>query len=183
MYNCIVQEWEVFIISSNLIIKAFEDKDMESLHAWLNEEESVAMVGRTFITLQEVQNHVQNKRNNDDKMFAFLNSEDELIGWGHLSHIEPFHGRAEIGILLAPNYRGRGYGYHAMSLLIDIGFNKLRLHRIYLTTRGINKNALKLYKKLGFVLEGTLREHGFINGQYHDTYYMGILSHEWKNRS
>ncbi|MEK1832623.1 GNAT family protein [Priestia megaterium] len=42
----------------------------------------------------------------------------------------------------------------AMEQMIDLGFKQLRLNKIYLTTRGINEQAIELYKKIGFITEG-----------------------------
>ena len=48
-----------------------------------------------------------------------------------------------------------------MKQMIDIGFKQLRLNKIYLTTRGVNEQAIRLYKKVGFIVEGELRKHAF----------------------
>jgi RimJ/RimL family protein N-acetyltransferase len=37
-----------------------------------------------------------------------------------------------------------------------------------------------LYEKIGFVIEGKLREHAFVDGNFYDAYVMGILKSEWK---
>jgi diamine N-acetyltransferase len=103
----------------------------------------------------------------------------QLAGWVFLQNIELEHGRAGIGILIAPESRGRGYANSAMRKAIDIGFKQLRLNKIYLTTRGINERAIRLYQKLGFIIEGKLRNHAYSDGHYYDTYFMGVLASEW----
>jgi hypothetical protein len=35
---------------------------------------------------------------------------------------------------------------------------------------------------LGFVEEGVGREDGFLDGDYHDTHYFGVLDREWRER-
>jgi RimJ/RimL family protein N-acetyltransferase len=42
-----------------------------------------------------------------------------------------------------------------------------------------NKPSIKLHQKLGFSQEGVLREHYFLNDEYHDVYCFGMLKSEW----
>ena len=42
-----------------------------------------------------------------------------------------------------------------------------------------NERAIKLYEKLGFTREGTLREFIFRDGNRYDMYLYGLLRHEW----
>jgi diamine N-acetyltransferase len=163
----------------SLQVRSIEDSDISAIHTWLNDKHSLFTVGRACLSYEEVQRDVAKKRLNGDRLFAF-ESQKQLVGWGHLGDIEHYHGRAKIGILLSPEHRGKGFGYMAMENMIEVGFQQLRLNRIYLTTRGFNEQAIKLYRKLGFILEGTLRNHCFVNGQYHDTLFMGLLANEWR---
>ncbi|WP_413375953.1 GNAT family N-acetyltransferase [Alkalihalobacillus sp. 1P02AB] len=166
-------------MSKNIKLRAFELFDVSALHHWLNDEESISMVGRTPMTKEETENYVLHLRKENALIMAIENQEKELVGWVHLSNVSHGHGRAEIGLLLAPEFRGHGYGKEAMEEMIKMGFHQLRLHKIYLTTRAINERAIGLYKKLGFQVEGTLRQHSFINGTYYDTIFMGLLASEW----
>jgi RimJ/RimL family protein N-acetyltransferase len=44
-----------------------------------------------------------------------------------------------------------GVGTQATKLIIDYGFNILKLKKIYLNVRSENINAIKSYKKCGFI--------------------------------
>lgn len=158
---------------------AFERSYLPLLHSWLNDLESIVMIGRSFHSFEETEMLVERKRKSGDLMLAIQDSQSQLLGWVHLSKIEQEHGRAEIGILIAPEHRGQGIGRKGMELMLDVAFNQLRLHRIYLTTRSINQRGVALYRKIGFSVEGHLREHAFVQGEFHDTVVMGILSREW----
>jgi RimJ/RimL family protein N-acetyltransferase len=54
------------------------------------------------------------------------------------------------------------------------------MHRIYLHVYSHNKRAKRAYEKLGFVVEGTMRESYFRDGRYYDTIVMAVLENEWK---
>jgi diamine N-acetyltransferase len=165
--------------SVNVNLRAFENADIKELHGWLNDADSISLIGRTPMTYEQTVQHVEKKRKNGDLVLAVETEDGRLVGWVFLQNIELEHGRAGIGILLAPEGRGHGYGKPAMQKMMDIGFKQLRLNRIYLTTRGINEQAIRLYHKLGFVTEGQLRQHAYSDGRYYDTYFMGILAEEW----
>lgn len=167
----------------DVLLRAFERSDILHLHRWMNDSESLEMIGHAPLNFEEVERRVEKHRNAGDLLLAIEDSQSKLLGWVHLSKIEQEHGRAEIGILLAPEHRGKGIGQIGMNLMLFIAFNQLRLHRVYLTTRAINKRGISLYQKIGFSIEGHLKEHTFVGGEYHDTVVMGILSHEWSERS
>lgn len=93
-----------------------------------------------------------------------------------LNHIDCKHRRAEFGILIGDTEaRGKGLASEASRLLLDYAFNKLGLHRIYLYAFPDNKQAVHLYRKLGFVQEGLLQRHVVKNSEHRDVIVMAII--------
>jgi RimJ/RimL family protein N-acetyltransferase len=86
----------------------------------------------------------------------------------------------ELGILIgAKDYWGQGYGTDATRTLVRWGFGTLNLNRIFLKVFADNARAIRCYEKVGFQLEGRLRQDNFDNGAYRDTLVMGILREEY----
>jgi RimJ/RimL family protein N-acetyltransferase len=56
---------------------------------------------------------------------------DEFIGMIGLENIEWENRRAEISIILNPEYRGKGYGERAVDLLLEQGFMYLNMENIW----------------------------------------------------
>lgn len=81
--------------------------------------------------------------------------------------------------LVGPRGRGRGIGTEATQLIVGHGFEQLGLHRIQLEAYGHNPRALRVYEKVGFVVEGVRREADFRDGQWLDWVMMAVLDHEW----
>jgi diamine N-acetyltransferase len=52
------------------------------------------------------------------------------------------------------------------------------MHKVFLYVDAENHKALHIYKDLGFVQEGVLRRHFFVEGAYHDSIIMGIFGDE-----
>lgn len=90
---------------------------------------------------------------------------------------------AEFDIVIhRKEFWGKGYGTDAAKTILKYGFEKLKLHMVYLHTYEYNKRALSLYKKLGFKVDGVMRESVLYKGKYHDKIIMGMLAKEWKNK-
>lgn len=79
---------------------------------------------------------------------------------------------ASIGIMVHADYQGKGIGTALLKKIIDLADNWLMLVRIELTVFIENDGAVKLYKSLGFEIEGTKKYAGIRNGKYADEYVM-----------
>jgi RimJ/RimL family protein N-acetyltransferase len=74
---------------------------------------------------------------------------------------------------------GQGFGREAVALLLSYGFKDLGLERIWLRVYSGNQRALRLYRRLGFREEGTLRQAAVVAGNREDVVLMGLLRSEW----
>ena len=87
---------------------------------------------------------------------------------------------AEIGIMIGERqYWNRGFGTEAMRLMVQHGFENLNLHRIFLRVFETNPRGKRSYEKVGFKLEGRMREARYLKGKYIDVCLMSILKSEW----
>jgi len=87
--------------------------------------------------------------------------------------------RAEIGYGLAPEYWRRGLMTSALSTIIDYGFSHFGLNKIEATVSVNNQRSAGLLRKLGFQLEGTLRDYRNRRGVLGDSWFFGLLLREW----
>lgn len=97
-----------------------------------------------------------------------LKSTNQLIGTAGYQNWDRTSSKAEIGAVLARDYWRGGYGIEAAKSIIDFGFNKMRLHKIYAQTIQNNEPAVKRLKQLGFKKEGCFKEHIFLHQKYFD---------------
>jgi len=81
------------------------------------------------------------------------------------------------GILIGnKKFWGHEYGKEASNLVIKHCFDDLNLKKIILGVNAENKAALKLYKKLGFVQEGRLKQHLNFENNYVDQLIFSIFN-------
>ncbi|GCE30641.1 alanine acetyltransferase [Dictyobacter alpinus] len=73
-----------------------------------------------------------------------------------------------IGISLAPEQRGKGYGVEAQQLLADYLFRTYPIGRVEASTDITNIPEQRALEKAGFTREGVLRRAQWRNGEFHD---------------
>ncbi len=77
-----------------------------------------------------------------------------------------------LGISVVPQAQGQGVGSALMAALCDYADNWMGTLRLELDVYTDNARALALYRKFGFVMEGTHRGYALRDGQYVDSYSM-----------
>jgi RimJ/RimL family protein N-acetyltransferase len=65
------------------------------------------------------------------------------------------------------------------SMMIDLAFKQLRLHRIATMHRADNAPSQALLSRLGFKQEGIARQSWFAQGNHFDLINAGLLKEDW----
>lgn len=74
---------------------------------------------------------------------------------------------------------GKGVGTEIHSVLFQWGFETLGIEKIWAHIRTNNPAIYRVVEKLGFKIEGTLRQDKIIDGQRIDLYHIGLLRDEF----
>ncbi|WP_155295424.1 GNAT family N-acetyltransferase [Chromobacterium violaceum] len=106
----------------------------------------------------------------------------EIAGICSLHGINAAHRYARLGYWLADSHVGRGVMSRALALLMRYAFEELGLHRLDLGCAPENLRSCRVAERLGFRLEGELRDAQFLNGRFWNMRCYGLLADEWKNR-
>jgi putative acetyltransferase len=83
---------------------------------------------------------------------------------------------ATFGMAISEKEQGKGVGSQLLQAIIDLANNWLAVTRIELEVYTDNQAGVALYKKHGFVIEGTAKSYAFRNGQYVDAYLMAKVN-------
>lgn len=148
---------------------------------WINDSESTKglVTGRFPTNMEELTDYIESVvRGNNAIMFAICDQESSKhIGNVKLDNFDWISGTCEFGILIGDkDYWGRGIGTEITNLVTKYAFEMLNLRKVTLSVFGNNPRAIALYKKLGFVSEGVLSKHMFIQGELVDKYYMSLFN-------
>ncbi len=109
-----------------------------------------------------------------------LKSNNLLIGncGIRMDHINAF--QADIGYELDPNYWNHGYATEAAHAIVDFGFSRFSLHRVWSWCVADNLGSAHVLEKLGMRREGYLRENEYYRDRWWDTLMYAILVDEWE---
>jgi diamine N-acetyltransferase len=108
--------------------------------------------------------------------------DDRPVGTVGLFGVDHTEGGAGLGVMIGdPDDTGHGYGSDAIAAIVDFAFRSLRLERIWLDVYDFNEPARRVYDRLGFVHEGTLRHAYFREGRHVDVHRMAALRDEWRS--
>jgi RimJ/RimL family protein N-acetyltransferase len=102
----------------------------------------------------------------------------EVVGWCDIvpsSDREVFAHRGTLGIGLLEAYRGRGLGRALIETTVAAAW-AFGFRRIELRARADNVRAIRLYKSVGFRLEGLMRRAVSLDGIDYDEVAMAILA-------
>ena len=114
-------------------------------------------------------------------VWAICHINDGHIGNISLQQISPINRSAEFAIILGDKgHWGKGVGLLAGKALVEHGFYKVNLDRIYCGTAVTNQGMIKLARCLQMVQEGIRREHLFLEGNKVDVVEFGVLRSEYQ---
>jgi [ribosomal protein S5]-alanine N-acetyltransferase len=83
---------------------------------------------------------------------------------------------ARLSVYVGPREaRGAGVGVTGMYLTLRDAFAERGLHKVWLTVHARNSRAICAYARLGFEVEGVLREGFLLAGERLSALYMGLL--------
>lgn len=110
-----------------------------------------------------------------------IKEKNKHIGNIKIDPIHDKHGLCEYGILVGDKKEwGKGFAKEASIAVIDYCFNLLNLRKMTLGVVENNINAVELYKKLGFIIEGVYKNHRFHNNKYWNTLRMALFNDNFK---
>ena len=125
--------------------------------------------------LAESRKYVRGNIKDRNPQFVALAGE-EVIGWCDITRIPRDTSRhcGVLGIALVPEFRGHGIGARLMQKAIAAAWAR-KFTRIELTVRENNRNAIALYGRLGFKIEGVRRNAFLVDGNYENVLAMALL--------
>lgn len=176
----VVLKFNMILKSKNVTLRPLSLADAPRFCKWLKDPQLtkfLSMHDHPAPTLKEEREWIKaRQRDKKSVTFAIETAEGVHIGSISLRGIDSPDRRALFGIVIGDQqYWGQGYGTEAGRMLVDYGFRKLKLNRIYLEHIAYNTRGHQSYEKIGFKEEGIFREHTFRDGYFHDVVWMGIL--------
>lgn len=155
-----------------LIVRGIESADWEDMAEILACDNVVAnTLQLPYLSRDFVRERLENLA--DDRHMLAAEFDERVIGvlGIHFGAERQSHA-VRLGMMVHEDYQGRGVGTALMQAAIDLCERWHNVRRIALEVFPDNAAGIALYKKLGFEIEGTMRDFAFRAGEYIDSYCM-----------
>ena len=165
----------------NIILRPLKLSDWNKTIQWRNDFDikQLAMMHPFPVTeFLEKEWYEELLKNKSNKIIYFTIAEmdDSPLGYIFLKDIHQINRNCHLGIVIGDKiHRGKGYGEEAIKILLYYAFSALNMNKVIVEVVENNLNAIKLYKKLGFVEEGQLVQQFFSNGNFYTVLIMALF--------
>lgn len=129
-------------------------------------------------TMEMLQNYLLEAEKKNILFWAIhLKVNNKHIGNIKIDPVNLKHGLCEYGIMIGDiDEWGKGYAFEASTTIINYCFEVLNLRKMNLGVIEDNVNAVNLYKKLGFTIEGIYKDHIFEDPRYLNSLRMALFN-------
>jgi [ribosomal protein S5]-alanine N-acetyltransferase len=185
MINLLLKTERCFLeTTSKERIEAYKKEGLSNYYRWMGDEDVNQYNSHgLFPQSQKELDIFLDRCENDKSLLSFCMIDRKTlnhIGMVSLQRIDLINRSAEFAIIIGEiDYWGKGYATEALEKLLEFGFLKLGLNRIWSATAEVNYGMLNVFKKVNMKYEGTYREGLFLNGKFEDVIAFSIIRRDW----
>lgn len=174
-------------MNRRVYLRALEPDDYKTSILWRKDSQIWDMLGglRRYVSEEYEKAWVEKAIFDTDNIrWAVCCTEDSRhIGNVYMTDIDRINRSCQSHILIGDkNYWGNGYGREALSEAINYMFREQNINRITAVIIENNVASLKMHEKIGYKVEGLMRESVYKNGEYKHQYILSLLKHEYESR-
>jgi len=161
------------ISTQRLILREIKAEDTLSIYELLSNSEVIKYDSFDLFTsikqAEDIINWFSQEYKNKKAIFwgISLIDDSKIIGFCKCE-IEIPKVRADFGYDLRPEYWNNGIMCEALKAIVEFTFSKLQVNRIEATVSIENKASIRVLQKIGFTVEGILRERSYWRGSFYD---------------
>jgi diamine N-acetyltransferase len=173
----------IAITGDHIVLRPFNKADIENRVRWFNDPDvrKTLIISERF-ELEKTLYWFEKMQADDSRLEFVIETMDKApVGIIGLAGINSTHRTAEIYIVIGQKeFWGKGVMLEAECILINWAFNSLGLEKIWAEARPENIASVITMKKIGFQIEGTLRNEKIVNGQRATVLHLGLLREDFK---
>ena len=168
--------------TERLLLRPFQVGDVDDVLAYASDPELARFLDLPQpYTSDDAEEYVARRILDDwscEAIFAIV-WERRVVG-GIGLHVNVPDEVAELGYALARPVWGRGIVPEAGRAVMDWGFERYSLHKIYARSDARNRQSWRVMEKLGMTREGVLRGYRRVRGEHVDDFFYGVLREDWE---
>lgn len=175
-------------MNRKLYFRAFEYEDLNFINKLRNDEASFNFTcgNKYFISSERDKKWIEDKIfNNHSQLYLMLCTIDDRnpIGYICSTNIDYINRKAQWGgIVISNDFSGKGYGTEAGQLLLEHLFEELGMNMVYGFWREDHIASLKMAEKIGFKIDGLIRDYVYKQNKYHNAYLCSIIKSDYYNK-
>lgn len=146
------------------MLRAPEPEDLDVLFGMENDTTLWMVSGNAVpYSRYQIKRYIQQSQHDfyTDRQVRFMIvrvSDGVVMGSVDLTDIDPYNGRAEIGIALLSEFRGQGIASASLKIVSVYAKEVLRLRQMFCLVPSGNEESIKLFANNGFAQSGKLKD-------------------------
>jgi diamine N-acetyltransferase len=146
------------------LLRAPEPEDLDILFNMENDTALWMVSGNAVpYSRYQIKRYIQQSQHDfyTDRQVRFMivrQADGVVLGSVDLTDIDPYNGRAEIGIALLSEYRGQGIASASLKIVAGYAKSVLRLRQLFCLVPNDNEESIKLFASNGFNKSGQLKD-------------------------
>lgn len=180
--------WRIFpqLETARLVLREIIPVDAEDLFRIFSDEETMRYWScRPFTSIDQARGLINGltevaRRGIGIHWAITLRGDDRMIGKCGYNEWRKEHRRADISYIVAREHQGKGIVSEALGVMLDYGFNYMNLHSVEAGVTPGNDASTRMLQRLGFRLEGHLRENFLTDGGFVDSLIYSLLRRDWR---
>jgi ribosomal-protein-alanine N-acetyltransferase len=131
------------------------------------------------VTATFIRSIIEKYERNEASQWAIeLKMEKKVIGIAGFIQLFPEHGRGEIAYVLSPCVQNKGYMTEALKIVLEYGFNTMKLNRIEAKCEIDNFSSERVMQKLGLRFEGCFYHYLKRKGMFGDYKFYALIKEQ-----
>ena len=175
------------IQSERIYLRLFDEKDVPLRVKWMNDPEIREMLNAPYpVSEQSTKKWLASVLEDSARIdFAICMKEtDCVIGYTGFRNIDLINNKAESYTGLGETkYWGKGYAKESKIAALSYIFKKYNLNKVYALIWSKHTRSIEMNKRIGYRVDGVLREDLYSNGEYRDMVIMSLLRDEFLKRT
>lgn len=170
------------LLSNDIVaLRALEPTDLDTLYRWENDtalwsvSDTIAPYSREALWhyLENYTGDIYAQR--QLRLMITTPTDGSPVGTVDFLNFDPLNNRAELGLFIASEFRGKGLGRQALELLTAYARDHIGLRQLYVFIALDNEVCLRLFEDFGYSRAGTLKSWAKRGNTYRDVALMQMI--------
>ncbi len=172
----------IILTGNSVTLRSLQERDASQLCQIVNQvaiRQAMVTIKYPFSEADALALIQQSNSEHCSRFAVQLKDQMEMVGCISLLEIDKVHLQAELSFFISAQAGGKGLTTEAGRIALRYAFTALKLNRLYALHLSGNVASAKVLEKLGFTIEGVLRDRVRKNNHFYDVTLLSLLRREF----